>query len=80
MENAMKIAMNEMAYYENGHWPFYQPSSDWGKLMRLFWGYRIVRRMMGGTWVYGPEFGVWLKTNEHYPKEWVTKHKHEIWA
>lgn len=78
IENFRKVFNNEMEYYEK-NWPFYRPDTDLGKLVSLFWNFKIVRRFIGGTWVKGDQFGLWLKTNEHFDKKWLASSKHEIW-
>jgi hypothetical protein len=77
-ENVMKILDNEMEYYEK-NWPFYRPRSALQKFLSLFHGFQIIRRFIGGTWVKGNEFHIWLKINKHFPAEWLVKYEHEIY-
>jgi hypothetical protein len=80
IENAVKLITNEVE-----HWmlpqnlPYYRPETAWQKFLSIFWGLKLVRRFIGGTWIRGEEFKIWLKTNEKFPKEWLEKHQHEIY-
>jgi hypothetical protein len=77
-ENFQKIFNNEMDWYEK-HPPFESyTNKPWRLFFSMFHGFAIVRRLMGGTWVRG-ELGLWMRTTEHFPKEWLAKHPHETW-
>ncbi len=77
-ENFQKMFNNHMAYFEKRP-PFESyTNKPWKLFFSMFHGLKIVRWLSGGTWVRG-ELGMWLKTTEHFPKEWLAKHEHEIW-
>jgi len=79
IENAVKIIINEVEdCMLPQNLPYIRPETGWQKFLSLFWGIKLVRWMIGGTWIRGPEFRVWLRTNEKFPKEWLEKHEHEI--
>lgn len=79
-ENFKKIFNNEMEYYEK-NWPYNHPEGTWQIIVSMFWGFQIVRRIIGGRWVRSPYLSkMWLPINKNFPEELIEVHEFENWS